>query len=541
VSSNEAETKGKIAVIGSGTMGAGIAQVCLQAGYTVTLQDIKPEQVQAAQEQISRFIRRAAEKGQFSGEEAEAAVARLSVTTDLAEAAREANWVIEAIFESMPAKRDLYSRLNQLCPPATIFASNTSGLSISEIGAAAGRPSQTVGMHFFNPVPLMKLVEVIKGSETSPEVVQQTIALGEELGKTVVVCSDSPNFIVNRINRPVGIEAQLLVQEGVPAQAVDRALVLGASFKMGPLMTGDLSGLQIGLAVTENIFKETGDLRYRPVPLVRKLVRAGHTGKKAGQGFYLYPPGSAEPVPRDPDLPLPPFVAPTRVAVAGDGPGANRWRGKLAQRQFEVVEIMEEAEVVIVPAEPEADYRAFFLDIAQTGPAEAVYLMMNPLLPLGELAFQSGKPAKVVGLQCPLPFVHDKFLELSLALDTSIESGGLVAAMLDKMEYKYVVTPELPAGIVRRVICAMINEAAFALQENLASPQDIDMAMQLGMNYGLGPFQYADQMGIDNVLATMEYLQAETGDPRYRPSLLLRQLVRAGRLGLDTGRGFHDY
>ncbi len=530
----------KIAVIGSGTMGAGIAQVCLQAGFAVTLQDIKTEQVASAQQQISRFIRRAAEKGQFPAEEAEAAVSRLHVTTDLTEAAQGASWVIEAIFESMEAKRSLYSRLNELCPPETVFATNTSGLSITEIGAASGRPAQTIGLHFFNPVPLMKLVEVVRGAETSPEVLARTKALGEKLGKTLVECSDSPNFIVNRINRPVGLEAQQLLQEGVTAQTIDKAMVLGASFKMGPLMTNDLSGINIGLAVTENIFRETGDPRYRPVPLVRRLVRAGHIGKRVGKGFYLYPNEADGPQPRQGDITLPAQPAPKRVIVVGEIYETRRWRGKLAQHGFEVVEPGEAAPIVLVPAEPDMDYRELFLKAVEEGPDGAVYAMMNPLAPLGELAYQSGKPSQVVGLQCPLPFIHDKFFEVSLGLDTASKAAGVVTAMLDRMDYKYTIAPETPAGIVRRVVCAMAYEAAFALQEGLASVEDVDMAMRLGMNYGLGPFQYADRMGLDVVLATMEYLQAETGDPRYRPAPLLRQMVRSGRLGQDAGRGFYE-
>ncbi len=532
----------KIAVIGSGTMGAGIAQVCLQAGFAVTLQDIKQEQVQAAKDQISRFIGRAAEKGQFSIEQANTYVSRLEVTTDSAQAARDAAWVIEAIFESMDAKRALFSRLNEICPPQTIFASNTSGLSISEIGAAGGRPGQTVGLHFFNPVPLMKLVEVIRGSETTDEVLQRTVALGHRLGKTVVVCQDAPNFIVNRINRPVGLEAQQLLQEGHVAQDIDLALVLGASFKMGPLQTGDLSGINIGLAVTENIFRETGDPRYRPVPLVRQLVRAGHTGKRAGQGFYLYPEGSSEPVPRQQSLQLPAVPAPVVVMVVGEGYEARRWRGKLAQAGIIVAEEGQAGELVLVPEEPRGeDYRAVFQQAWQTGPTEAVYAMMAPLQPLSDLAAQSGRAARVVGLHCPLPFMHDKFFEITLGLDTGPESAAMLVALLAKMNYKYVTGPETPAGIALRVVCAMANEAAFALQESLASAEDIDMAVKLGMNYALGPLEYADRLGLDRVLSTLEYLQAETGDPRYRPALLLRQMVRAGRLGTDSGRGFYQY
>ena len=538
MSSLEAENMPeKIAVIGSGTMGAGIAQVCLLAGYRVTLQDLKDELVQNAQAQIAKFIRRMAEKGQLENSAAEAAIGRLNVTTDLAETARDTSWVIEAVFENMEVKRDLFQRLNKLCPPQTNFASNTSGLSISEIGAAGGRPRQTVGLHFFNPVPLMRLVEVVRGSDTALEVEQAAIALGQKLGKTVVVCSDSPNFIVNRLNRPVNLEAQQLLQDGLSSQTIDRALVQGAGFKMGPLMTSDLSGVHIGLTVTENIFKETGDPRFRPVPLVRKLVRAGHLGKKAGKGFYLYPANSEIPVPRQPEISLPQTEPPAKVAILGEGLETARLEEQLTQAGCRLVDDYGQAGLVLLLSAQ--DYRVFFNQGKAVG--ETIFAIMDPLASVTEAGFLSGQPRNVVGLQNPLPFQNAKFYEISLGLETSLEAAGKVAVLLEKAGCAYAVIPETPAGIVLRTVCAMINEAAFALQENLASVQDIDTAMRLGMNYGLGPFQYADRLGVAKVLATLDYLHAETGDPRYRASVVLRQMVRAGKLGQASGRGFYDY
>ncbi len=531
----------KIAVIGSGTMGAGIAQVCLLAGYRVTLQDLKPELVEAAQAQIARYIRRMAEKGQLESAQAEAAIGRLSVTTDLAEAAPDTVWVMEAIFENMEAKRDLFSRLDRLCPPQTCFASNTSGLSISEIGAAGGRPGQTVGMHFFNPVPLMKLVEVIRGSDTEPAVEQAAIDLGQKLGKTVVVCSDSPNFIVNRINRPVSLEAQQLLQDGLAAQTIDRALAQGAGFKMGPLMTGDLSGVHIGLTVTENVFRETGDPRFRPVPYVRQMVRAGYTGKKAGKGYYLYPPGAEGPIPRQPEIALPDCEAPSKVAAWGDSPALRHLTTQLAQAGCPLETDYAQAELVLIGAEAGQDYREIFRELNSREREKVVYAVLDPLASVTEAGFLSGQAPQVVGLSNPLPFVNGKFYELSLGLESAPEAAGTAAALLEKTGSRYVVAPETPAGIVLRVICAMINEAAFALQEDLASIEDIDVSMRLGMNYGLGPGEYADGLGIAKVLAVLDYLHRETGDPRYRAAVLLRQMVRAGKLGQASGRGFYEY
>jgi len=538
--SEEAISIKKITVIGSGTMGAGIAQTCAQAGYTVSLQDIQGEQLTKAHAQIIKFIRRGAEKGQYSSEEAEAAVNRLSSTTDLAEAVRGSDWVIEAIFENMAVKRELYAKLDEYCHPKACFASNTSGLSITELGAASGRPEQFVGMHFFNPVPLMKLVEVIRGAESKAEVVEAAVKLGQNLGKTVVQCADSPNFIVNQINRPVYFEAQMMVQEGLTAQSIDTAMRLGAGFKMGPLETGDMSGLEVGLSVSENTLREFGDPKYRPMQIVRKLVRAGNVGRKAGKGFYLYSPGSDKPVPRFPDIALPQAQAPKAIAVPGEGPEARRWRGKLSQAGFEPVDLGA-AELVLIAPEPGQDYKAFFNQAALDTIPGTLLAVVNPYVSPTEMGAIAKRSEQTFGLFCPLPFVHDKFFELAMGLETAPEAAAGMVALLNTLDYKYVVTPETPVGVTLRVICCMVNEASFSLQEGLASVEDIDTAMLLGMNYGMGPFQYADMLGVDLVLKTLEHLQAETGDPRYRPAQLLRKMVRANRLGQDTGRGFYEY
>lgn len=530
----------RVTVIGSGQMGAGIAQVFAQAGFSVCMQDINAPQLDAAFSQIAKFIRRGAEKGQYSAETAEAAIARLTATTALEEAARRADLVIEAVFENMTVKKELFGKLDAICPPETIFASNTSGLSISEMAANSGRPDRFVGIHFFNPVPLMKLVEVVRGAETAEDVVQQALELVERLDKTAVVCEDSPGFIVNRINRPVYYRSQLLISEGVTPQAIDKALVLGASFRMGPLTTSDLSGVQIGLAVSENLQQEFGDPKYRPIPLMRKLVRAGHIGRRVGKGWYLYPESNSEPQPRWQDIEVPSMVAPERIAFCGETEEARRWGGKFAQAGYRIVE-PGEAQVVFVPEEYGEDYKETFKRVAQAAHEDAILVSLNPLSSVTELGALVGRSEKTIAAWCPLVWVHSKFFEISMGIDTDPETAGLIRALFDKMNYHTVVIPEVPAGVVLRVISCMVNEAAFCLQEKLATPHDIDEAMRLGMNYGHGPFEYADRSGLDNILQVLEYLQAETGDPRYRPAPLLRKMVRARRLGMAAGRGFHDY
>lgn len=530
----------KILVVGSGTMGAGIAQICVQAGYEAVLNDIDRARLEAAQAQIAKFIQRGAEKGQYPAAQAEAAINRLSISANLEQAAADVDWVIEAIYENTAAKQDLLRRLDAACPAHTRFASNTSGLSISEIATVMKRPEKLVGMHFFNPVPLMKLVEIVRGAATETAVVEEAVELARKVGKTPVVCDDSPNFIVNRINRPSGLEAQLLVSEGVTPQNVDKAMQLGANFRLGPLATGDMSGLDIGLAATETTFREFGDPRYRPIPLVRKMVRARHLGRKTGRGFYDYPAGATEPQPLYSDIKVPEMPAPSNIAVIGENAEARRLKGKLGQASFNLVEPAA-ADLVLVPSDDSEGYRDYFVKAVNQATPNAVLAVMEPLASVTELGTLGQRPLQTVGLQCPISFLNDKFYEIALGLDTSLESAGRVVAMLRQMNYNYVVSPETPVGIVRRIISCLVNEATFSLQEGLASVADIDMALTLGMNYGLGPFQYADRLGLDIILATLQYLQAETGDPRYRPAQLLKRYVRAGRLGQETGQGFYNY
>ena len=277
-----------IGVVGAGTMGSGIAQTAAEAGYSVIMRDIEEEFVQRGMAAINKNLGRAVEKGKRSKEEAEEVASRIHSTTELA-GLKEADLVIEAVIENMELKKELYRELDKICRPGAVLASNTSGLSITEMASATKRPDQVVGMHFFNPVPVMKLVEVIKGAATSEEAFQLIMAIARKMGKEPIVVNEAPLFVVNRILVPMINEAAYVLMEGVAeAEDIDKGMMLGANHPIGPLALADLVGIDVLLAVQDTLYKETGDSKYRACPLIRKMVRAGHYGRKSGRGFYSY-------------------------------------------------------------------------------------------------------------------------------------------------------------------------------------------------------------------------------------------------------------
>ncbi|GGA46129.1 3-hydroxybutyryl-CoA dehydrogenase [Kroppenstedtia guangzhouensis] len=279
----------KFTVIGAGQMGSGIAQTAAQSGLVVCLHDLKEEIVQKGLKGIEKNLSRSVEKGRMSDAEKAEALGRIRVTTSLEEAASEADIVVEAAVENMEVKTDLFRHLDRYAPAHGILATNTSSLPITEIAAVTRRPERVIGMHFMNPVPVMKLVEVIRGLATADEVFDAVEQLARQMGKTPVEVNDFPGFVANRILMPMINEAIYTVYEGVAEpEAVDQVMKLGMNHPMGPLTLADFIGLDTCLYIMETLYEGFGDSKYRPCPLLRKYVKAGWLGRKTGRGFYTY-------------------------------------------------------------------------------------------------------------------------------------------------------------------------------------------------------------------------------------------------------------
>ena len=521
--SDQSKAPSVIGVAGAGTMGAGIAQLACQAGARTLLHDSDPAALERSRQRISEQLRRSAARGRLTAEQAAQAEARLEAAGSL-EALAPCELVIEAAPERLEVKRELFARLSAVVSAECVLASNTSSLLVTALASAADDPSRVVGMHFFNPPPVMRLLEVVAGVDS---------AAGEAMGKQVIVAADGPGFIVNRCNRPFGLEALRLLQERVAGvEEIDRACRLGGGFRMGPFEVMDLVGVDVGLDVARSFFEQSfGEPRWRPSPIAVKTVAAGRLGRKVGRGYYEYP-SDGEHRAADPEPP-PVGGGDGLVVIAGDGVLAHQVREAAGEAGWVVADPLEAQEL----ASP-------FLILDLTGGEEPDAPLQGApqavCVAAGSLAaLDTGGSA--VGFHALPPLSSSRLVELTRGSDSADSAATAVRHFFTTLGLHTLWVDDAPGLILGRIICQVINEAAFALGEGLGSAQDIDTGMVHGLNYPRGILAWADEIGLDHVLAVLDGLALERGEDRYRAAPALRRLGWAGRLGRQTGAGFFDY
>jgi 3-hydroxybutyryl-CoA dehydrogenase len=500
--SGETQPARIVGVLGAGTMGAGIAQLACRAGARTLLHDPIPEALQRGAEKARGGLEKEAAKGRITAEEAQAAAARLEVVTGL-EAFAQCDLVIEAAPELPELKREIYGRLSEIVSEGCVLATNTSSLPVTGIAAGATNPERVVGMHFFNPAPLMALVEVIPGLRSSESALALADATGRAMGKTVIRAADGPGFLVNRCNRPFGLEALRLLGERVAdIETIDRIVRIGGGFRMGPFELSDLVGVDTGFDVSRSFYELSfGEPRWRPSPIQAQRVAAGLHGRKTGRGYYDYSGDSHRPP--DPDR-----SRGTRAFGAGRFGDASGASVALIGPRFGGP-----------PREGDAQVRG-------SGPVADA---------LRELAPGASGPEIVVdGLRGTVggePFyalpspargeAQDAAAQATLTLvEVTGEAGEQAFAGLGLHTAR--VQPSA-VGVLPRIVCQVINECAFALGEGVGSTQDIDAGMTLGMNYPRGPFAWADAIGWEHVVAVLEALWQEYREERYRMAPALRR------------------
>jgi 3-hydroxybutyryl-CoA dehydrogenase len=482
-----------VGVIGAGTMGAGIAQVAAAAGHRVYLTDARGGAAIAARERIASVLAGLVAKGKLDAAAAEATVARIQVVDALSEMA-DAALVVEAIIEDLQAKQALMRELEQHVSAQAVLATNTSSISVTAIANGMQHPQRMVGMHFFNPVPLMKLVEVVSGAETSADVAQAIAALAKAWGKTSVLAASTPGFIVNRIARPFYAEALQLLQEqaGTPAQ-LDRAL-RAAGFRMGPCELMDLIGHDVNYSVTCSVFEANyGDKRFQPSLVQKALADGGRLGRKVGKGFYEGQP-----------VPLPDAVAQAEAAaltLCGDDPLVDRLAAMLDARGVN-----------------SARDRSAVWPGLRIGD---VVLLLSDGRTAAQLAHELGEPNLAV-LDMPLSLNADA-LALAYAPRVAEADRMQIEATLIACGLQPIVLRDVPGLLVARTVAMLVNEASDAVWQGVCTEEAADLAMTLGVNYPMGPFAWLQQIGVQRVTGLLDNLFNAYRSERYRISPMLQQ------------------
>jgi 3-hydroxybutyryl-CoA dehydrogenase len=586
-----------VGVVGLGTMGAGIVEVFARNGVQVVAVEVNDAALARGRATLTGSTDRAVARGKLSPEDRDALLARVSFEVGLGGLDR-ADLVIEAVPEHLDLKQRIFAELDKVCKPEAVLATNTSSLSVTEISVATHRPNQVIGIHFFNPAPIMKLVEVVRTVVTAPDVVDDVEALCTRLGKVDVTISDRAGFIANALlfgylNHAVSMyESRYATREDI-----DAAMKLGCGLPMGPLALMDLIGLDTAYEILDTMYRRGGrDRRHAPVPLIKQMVTAGLLGRKSGRGFYTYEKAGSPVVVPDDETPAKadPAAADgaraiTKVGVVGSGTMATGIIEVFARSGYEVVSVTRGAEksakvsdaltaslnkavvrgkltdaerdaaagrvtwsaalehladvdlVVEAVVEELSVKKALFASLDEICKPGVVLATTTSSLPVIECAVASNRPADVVGLHFFNPAPIMGLVEVVRTIRTSPETVAATKAVCASLGKTGVVCADRSGFIVNALLFPYLNDAVKMLEASYSTADDIDYAMKLGCGYPMGPFELLDVVGLDVALSIQRELYLELREPGFAPAPLLEHLVTAGYLGRKAGRGFRDY
>jgi 3-hydroxybutyryl-CoA dehydrogenase len=584
----------RIGVVGLGTMGAGIVEVLARSGLEVVAVDKDDAGVTRGRTHLETSTARAVDRGKLSAEDQQALLDRVQFGVDLA-AMAETDLVIEAVPEQLELKRGIFTALDGICKPDTVLASNTSSLSITEIAVATGRPGKVVGLHFFNPAPVMKLVEVIRTVVTEQEVVDDVEAFAQSLGKTDVTVGDRAGFIANALLFGyLNHAASLFESRYASREDIDAAMKLGCGLPMGPLALLDLIGLDTAYEILDTMYRQGRDRLHAPAPVFKQMITAGLLGRKSGRGFYTYEAIDSPKVVADAQTPpsdaeLAGVREVTRVGVVGSGTMATGivevfakagydvvfvarstdkveavqkavtrsldkavQRGKLAEDKRDATlaritgstsldDLASVQLVVEAVVEDLSVKQTLFSNLDDICAPGTVLATTTSSLPVIECAAATSRPSEVIGMHFFNPAAVMKLVEVVTTVSTAADVEATVLDVTRKIGKHPVRCGDRSGFIVNALLFPYLNDAVKMLEAHYATADDIDSAMKVGCGYPMGPFELLDVVGLDVSLAIQRELYQEFREPGFAPAPLLEHLVTAGRLGRKTGKGFRDY
>ncbi|WP_199432762.1 3-hydroxyacyl-CoA dehydrogenase family protein [Qaidamihabitans albus] len=584
-----------IGVVGLGTMGAGIAEVLARSGLSVVGVELDEESIARGRGHIEHSTDRALSKGKLDENDRAALLGRIRYSTSLSDLG-DADLVIEAIPESLAVKADVFAQLDKITRPETILASNTSSLSVTEIGVHTSRPGKVVGMHFFNPAPVLKLIEVVRTVVTEPDVVEDVVAFAGRLGKTPVVMGDRAGFIANALlfgylNHAV----RMYEQRYATREDLDAAMRFGCGYPMGPLALLDLIGLDTAYEILDTMYHQSRNRLHAPAPLLKQMITAGLLGRKSGRGFYSYDAPDSPTVVADAASAAPSIVDGVdarrvrEVGVIGTGTMATGIAEVFAKRGYDVVlrarsgdkadaavakvrksldksvvkgrlseedavaalgriapvvefERLAGADLVIEAVAEELSVKqAVFAALDEVAKPGAVLATTTSSLPVIECASATSRQGDVVGMHFFNPAPAMKLVEVVSTIATAPEVAATVHAVCEAVGKHPVHCGDRAGFIVNALLFPYLNDAVKMLEAHYAGADDIDTAMKVGCGLPMGPFELLDVVGLDVSLAIERTLYNEFREAGFAPAPLLEHLVTAGRLGRKTGKGFRDY